>query len=180
MSEQTSETQPTEVTPPKSSNKLVLILGVMLGITSGTAGFFFWKANTTATHTKTEKSDHETESGAEKPLSKEEQLKELASICNVNLPEMIVNLRNNKTGAASLLKTTLILELKNEEDQKVIDALKARIVDAFQTHMRELDVSQIEGAAGLERLRHALLERANTIAKPTIIQRVIIKEFLSQ
>jgi flagellar FliL protein len=69
------------------------------------------------------------------------------------------------------------------EDNGVIDALKPvmpRVIDAFQVHLRELRVTDLEGSAGLYRLREELTRRVNLAIAPNRIRAVLFKEIVVQ
>lgn len=96
------------------------------------------------------------------------------------LPSMLINLRT--TGRrTSFLKITIALEVKgNEESKKEFELLKPRIVDQFQTYLRELDVDDLQGSAGLQRLKEELLDRVNAVTAPVKVQNVLFSELLVQ
>jgi len=58
--------------------------------------------------------------------------------------------------------------------------MKPRFIDQFQMFLRELDLEDIRGAAGLQRVRQELLTRVNTITAPIKVRNVLFKEFLVQ
>jgi flagellar FliL protein len=95
------------------------------------------------------------------------------------MPEMLVNLVT--TGKKpSYLKLKVSLELKDEEASKQIDAVLPRIVDSFQIYLRALRVDDLQGSAGILRLRQELLTRVADAAKPTEVHDVLFKEMLVQ
>ena len=78
-----------------------------------------------------------------------------------NLPEMVVNL-SSREKRAQYLKLKVSLEAP---DQKVLDALNPimpRVMDMFQLYLRELRSSDLEGSAGIYRLKG----RAASARKP--------------
>lgn len=106
-----------------------------------------------------------------------EQLHEVFSF---PLPSMLINLRT--TGKrTSFLKITMSLEVKgNEENKKEIELVKPRIIDQFQTYLRELEVDDLQGSAGLQRLKEELLDRVNAVTAPVVVQNVLFSELLVQ
>ena len=96
-----------------------------------------------------------------------------------NLPELLVNL-NSQGRRASFLKISLSLELADPADIPRVEAVLPRIVDAFQTYLRELRPEDLRGSAGLYRLREELLARVNTSAQPARVTDVLFKEMLVQ
>lgn len=96
-----------------------------------------------------------------------------------DLPDMLVNL-NSPGRRQSYLKIRVSLELSNPLDQPRIEQQMPRIVDNFQVYLRELRVEDLQGAAGVYRLREELLSRVNAAVKPTKVNDVLFKEMLVQ
>jgi flagellar FliL protein len=96
-----------------------------------------------------------------------------------NVPEMLVNL-NSAGRRPSYLKISISLELGNPTDVTRIEQVMPRIIDNFQTYLRELRVDDLRGSAGLYRLREELLARVNLAAQPARVNDVLFKEMLVQ
>lgn len=96
-----------------------------------------------------------------------------------NLPSMIVNLNNEGEGSA-FLKLTVALEVANEEMMTQIQPSMAKVVDAFQVYLRELRRSDLEGSAGVYRLKEELLRRVNVAIYPSRVESILFKELLVQ
>ena len=95
------------------------------------------------------------------------------------IPEMLVNL--NSTGRKTgYLKISISLELGSEEDVVLLEGVMPRVVDGFQVYLRELRVEDLQGSAGLQRLREELLLRVASAAKPAQIKDVLFREMLIQ
>jgi flagellar FliL protein len=95
------------------------------------------------------------------------------------MPDFLINL--NATGKqTSFLKATIILELAKEPDVKSVEANMPRLLDAYNTYMRELRASDLVGSAGIQRLREELLLRANKTMAPVKINDVLFKEIIVQ
>jgi flagellar FliL protein len=115
-------------------------------------------------------------SGAEKP--KEAVVKPATF---VDLPDVLVNLSN--TGGADraqYLKVKIVLELPDAELVPKIQPLMPRVVDAFQTYLRELRPTDLDGSAGLYRLKEELTRRVNAVVAPSHITAVLFKEIVVQ
>ncbi len=104
----------------------------------------------------------------------------LLEVTFLQLPELIVNLRQNSKGKTNILKATFVLELIDPKDKDSIDHLKPLIVDQIQTYLRELQMSDVEGTAGLERVRNELKNRVLNVIAPIKIRGILYKEFLVQ
>jgi flagellar FliL protein len=96
-----------------------------------------------------------------------------------DLPEITVNLANAEQ-RAQYLRLVVALEISNEEIAGVIDPNMPRILDVFQTYLRELRVSDLEGSAGLFRLKHELQRRVNLAIFPAEVDAVLFREIIVQ
>ena len=95
------------------------------------------------------------------------------------LPTMLVNL-NEAGKRASYLKISIKLELTTEQDIAAVTTIQPRIIDRFQVYLRELRVEDLEGSAGMQRLREELLNRVNKVAHPVQVRDVLFAELLVQ
>lgn len=96
-----------------------------------------------------------------------------------DLPEMLVNL-NTPGRKRNFLKMRVSLELANEADITTIEMVLPRIVDNFQVYLRELRMEDLQGAAGMYRLREELLNRVNAAVRPARVNDVLFKEMIVQ
>ena len=96
-----------------------------------------------------------------------------------NLPEMTVNLNTGGKGE-SFMKLTIALEVANQAMMTEIQPRMAKIVDAFQVYLRELRPSDLEGSAGIYRLKEELLRRVNVAIAPAQVDSILFKEILVQ
>jgi flagellar FliL protein len=96
-----------------------------------------------------------------------------------NLPELLVNL-NAQGRRGNFLKISLSLELDDAADIPRVEAVLPRIVDAFQSYLRELRPEDLRGSSGMYRLREELLARVNASANPAKVNDVLFKEMLVQ
>ena len=96
-----------------------------------------------------------------------------------NLPPMIVNL-NDEGQAGAFMKLTVALEVASQEMMLEIQPRMAKVVDAFQVYLRELRRSDLEGSAGVYRLKEELLRRVNVAIYPSHVESVLFKEILVQ
>ena len=96
-----------------------------------------------------------------------------------NLPSMTVNL-NTDDGNARFMKLTIALEVADEEVMTEIQPRMAKVVDAFQVYLRELRLTDLEGSAGIYRLKEELLRRVNLAIFPAQVESILFKEILVQ
>ncbi len=98
----------------------------------------------------------------------------------VDLPEVLVNLSNSGTERTQYLKVKIVLELPDQLMIAQIQPVMPRVMDAFQTYLRELRPSDLDGSAGLYRLKEELTRRVNASIAPGKINAVLFKEIVVQ
>jgi flagellar FliL protein len=97
----------------------------------------------------------------------------------VELPEMVANL-NAPGRRATYVKLKARLELSKADDQAAFTAAQPRVVDLFQTYLREMRPEELRGSAGTYRLREELIARASLAAAPARVIDVLFSELLVQ
>ena len=78
------------------------------------------------------------------------------------------------------LKVKVVLELKEEKQAEPIKLSMPRVTDIFQTYLRELRPTDINGSAGLFRLKEELTRRVNNALSPNQVNAVLFKEIVVQ
>jgi flagellar FliL protein len=96
----------------------------------------------------------------------------------VDMPEVIVNLSNPSADRSQYLKIKIVLELPEQKMVEQITPVMPRVMDAFQTYLRELRPSDLDGSAGLYRLKEELTRRINASIAPNRINAVLFKEIV--
>lgn len=81
------------------------------------------------------------------------------------MPEIITNL-NAPGRRAVYVKLRSKLEIARAEDAAAIQTALPRLLDLFQTHLREMRPEELRGSAGTQRLREELIARANIAVAP--------------
>jgi len=104
------------------------------------------------------------------------------SVAFLDMPDVLVNLSSGAGGGerTQYLKVKVTLELPSETMSAQIQPLMPRLMDAFQTYLRELRPSDLDGSAGLYRLKEELTRRVNTAIAPSRINAVLFKEIVVQ
>jgi flagellar FliL protein len=97
----------------------------------------------------------------------------------LEIPNMLVNLSGTE-GQPRYLRLKVQLELESAEDMHAVEAVMPRVVDQFQTYLRELRVKDLKGSAGMYRLQMELLSRVNAAAYPVEVKDVLFQEILIQ
>lgn len=95
------------------------------------------------------------------------------------LGDLLVNL-SGEGKHPNFLKVKISLELADEKDLPLMEAIKPRIVDNFQVYLRELRIEDLRGSAGMYRLREELLMRVTEAAQPIRVHDVLFQEMLVQ
>ena len=97
----------------------------------------------------------------------------------LEIPNIRVNINDN-SGQTRYLSLTVQLEVGSEEDKAAVEGVMPRVVDQFQTYLRELNVRDLRGSAGIYRLQMELLSRVNAAAYPVEVKDVLFQEILIQ
>jgi flagellar FliL protein len=146
---------------PKSKLKLIIAAaGVLLILGGGGAAWFFLFRH------------HGEEVHAEAPPPKPPVF--------VEVPDMLVNLVGAPGERVHYLKVKVVLEVKEEKQAEAIKPTMPRVADIFQTYLRELRASDLNGSAGLFRLKEELTRRVNAAVSPTQVSAVLFKEIVVQ
>lgn len=145
-----------EDSPKKSRKMLFIIIGavVFLLLAGGGAAYFFLFMG-----------------------SEEDQAAQVKPTFNYDLPAMTVNLNSDQD---EFLKLSVSLELSDESMVELIEPRMARVVDAFQVYLRELRRSDLEGSAGIYRLKEELRRRVNLAIYPAEVSGILFREILVQ
>jgi len=159
----------------KGIPKLFIIIGAAaLVVLLGGAGLFFFLSSSSS-------STAEAEHGAAATDSHGGAAGAVAGHTFIfNLPPMIVNLQDEGGQKGAFMKLTVALEVANQEMMVQIQPSMAKVVDAFQVYLRELRRSDLEGSAGVYRLKEELLRRVNVAIYPSRIESILFKELLVQ
>ncbi|KAA2234825.1 flagellar basal body-associated protein FliL [Salinarimonas soli] len=117
--------------------------------------------------------------GRGKPHADEKPVKKAVAFLDVR--EMVVNLAPEPNQERSrFLKFKVALEVNDPLLVKEITPMLPRVEDAFQVFVRELRASDLEGSAGVYRLREELLRRVNVALHPVRVDAVLFKDIVVQ
>ena len=98
----------------------------------------------------------------------------------LDVPEVLVNLSTTGNERTQYLKVKVVLELPDAALTPQIQTTMPRVMDAFQTYLRELRPTDLDGSAGLYRLKEELTRRVNAAIAPNRINAVLFKEIVVQ
>jgi flagellar FliL protein len=148
-----------ETAAPKSKRKLIMIGGALLLVLLGTGGFFFMRGSG--------EKHAEAAPPAKPPVF-------------MDVPEVLVNLANSPGERVQYLKLKVVLEVKDQPLIAQIQPTMPRVMDLFQTYMRELRPGDLNGSVGLFRLKEELTRRVNAAISPNQVNAVLFKEVVIQ
>ncbi|CCE11759.1 Flagellar basal body-associated protein FliL [Bradyrhizobium sp. STM 3843] len=147
---------------PKSKFKLIIIVVAGLAVLAmGAAGYFFFFGH------KSEEQHAEAAPPPKPPAF-------------VEVPDLLVNLVGSPGDRVQYLKVKVVLEVKEEKQVEAIKPTLPRVSDIFQTYLRELRPSDLNGSAGLFRLKEELTKRVNVALAPNQVNAVLFKEIVVQ
>ena len=105
--------------------------------------------------------------------------RESKTVIYYDLPELLVNL-NSGGKRNTFLRLKVSLEIEDAEAVERLDLVLPRIIDNFQVYLRELRLDDLNGSAGLFRLKEELLVRVNAAVTPVRINDVLFREMIVQ
>ena len=103
-----------------------------------------------------------------------------APVVFLDMPDVLVNLSSSGGDRTQYLKVKVTLELPDQAMSAQIQPVMPRLMDAFQTYLRELRPNDLDGSAGLYRLKEELTRRVNASIAPSRINAVLFKEIVVQ
>jgi flagellar FliL protein len=117
-----------------------------------------------------------------KPKAPAAELAEIKKpVAFVDIREMTVNLAPEPNQERPrFLRFKVALEVREAKVVPDIQPLLPRVEDAFQVFVRELRASDLEGSAGVYRLREELLRRVNVAVYPAKVDAVLFKDIVVQ
>jgi flagellar FliL protein len=99
----------------------------------------------------------------------------------VDMPDVLVNLSSSGSGdRTQYLKVKVVLEVPDQAVAAQVQPVMPRLLDTFQTYLRELRTTDLDGSAGLYRLKEELTRRVNAAIAPNRINAVLFKEIVVQ
>lgn len=151
---------------PKSGKKKLIMIGGAVALVAGLGGgwFFFMKKP------------------SPEQIAAEEQAKAAKkTVSFVEMKDMMITISSGgQQDRQPIVKIKVVLETADAKVSDQIKPLLPRVEDAFQVFMRELRPSDLEGSAGMYRLKEELLRRVNVTVHPAKIDAVLFKELLLQ
>lgn len=164
----------------KSKKTLIIIIGaIVLLLAAGAGAYFSGMLDGLLGKKAGESGEHSDASGDDGHGGKKDKDGKGVEAAFMELPDLVVNLSTTQ-GQPRYLKLKVQLELESAADQAAVEKIAPRVIDHFQTYLRELRVSDLRGSAGIYRLRQELLARVNAAAEPVEVKDVLFQEILIQ
>lgn len=113
------------------------------------------------------------------PRTDEHDAAKAAAPVYLEMPEIVANL-NAGPRRTSYIKLQSRLELGRAKDAEMVKAAMPRLLDMFQTYLRDMSPEELRGSAGTYRLREELIARANAAVAPARVVDVLFTEMLVQ
>jgi len=154
----------------KTSGKKIIIIAVVavfILALGGGAAYFFLSGGEDEQTADAEHGTQEGEAGEE----------EAGEPLFLELAPMLVNI-DTAGGKPKYLKLTVALEVDKQSSLEELNKKMPLIIDQFQTYLRELRVEDLNGSAGMFRLKEELLIKVNDAVYPTRVNDVLFKEML--
>lgn len=98
----------------------------------------------------------------------------------VDIPDLLVNMSTPPGERTQYLRIKVVLEVKDAPQLAQIQPSIPRLVDIFQTYLRELRPADLAGSAGMFRLKEELTRRVNATVAPHQVSALLFKEILVQ
>jgi flagellar FliL protein len=156
----------------KSKKKLIIIILVSLVLLGGgAAAFFLLGGENTEEGAKTENAEGAVdENGVAIPMPEPVYM---------DLPDIVVNL-NSTSRRTNYINLKITLELSKKEDIAAIESQMPRIIDAFNTYLRELRREDLQGSAGVYRLENELMLRLQKTLVKGEVKDILFREIIIQ
>jgi len=150
---------------PKKKSKKPLLIGLVLALVLGGGGFYAVYAGMILGHAE------QTASHAEDaPV-----LQALPAVAFVPIQPLVINL--GEDGANRHLRFQAQLEV-NKIAEADVTALLPRVVDVLNGYLRAVNMSDIESAAALVKLRAQMLRRVQVVTGEGRVRDLLIMEFV--
>jgi len=154
-----AEDEAAEAAPKRKLKLIIAAVGVLMILGGGATWFFFFRHKAEEVH-------------AAAPVAKPPVF--------IDVPEMLVNMVSAPGERVQYLKVRVVLELREDKQAEAIKPTMPRVTDLFQTYLRELRPVDLNGSAGLFRLKEELTRRVNVAIAPNAVNAVLFKEIVVQ
>lgn len=153
------------VEPEKSKKMLFIIIGVVAFLFIIIGVFFLTPVSDMLLG--------EDDPNADKRETEELQAK---AVTYLPIPDLTINLKKTR-GRSRTLTASFVLALENEDVRKNVNHFIPMVQDQFNTFLREMNVSDLEGISGIERVSQEMLIRINRVVAPFRVKDVLVQKF---
>lgn len=144
--------------PAKNKTRLIIVLAVILAILA-CIGISYY--------------------AMKKKAPDVEMKNSLQSTMFIPIEEVTVNLRTNDD-SHSWLRVKVTLEVHGKNNYDVAVKMMPKIIDVFQTYLKELRKTDLDGSFGIYKMKDEMLMRINTMLYPAQIEGVFFQEIIMQ
>lgn len=158
-----SEQQKEEGDAPEKPSKLPLIIGLALAVIGGGGGFYAAQSGMILGG----------ESHEETTTIKEDVV--LPKVAFVDVEPLTVSLPAPSPNQYLRFRANLEVPAQHEEE---VSLLLPRVVDVMNSYLRALELSDLEDASALTRLRAQMLRRVQIVTGPGKVNDLLVMEFV--
>lgn len=98
----------------------------------------------------------------------------------LTVDDITVNLRQGIDHDNAWLKVKISLEIHGKNNYDIALKMMPKIVDIFQTYLKELRKSDLDGSFGIYKIKDEMLLRINAILYPVKIEAILFQDFIMQ
>ena len=149
--------------------KIIMILLPLLLVVGAAVGVYFSGVADSLFGTMTEKPIEDD--------GKDLTHREVVDTVFYDLPEIVVNLQSHAKRHGGLMRMKIALEIEKATDIPRIEEMLPRVTDTFIVHLREIRPEELDGSAGIYRLKEELLYRINRAVRPAKVYDIRFKQF---
>lgn len=177
MADATADTVPGDAPPEKKGSKLPLIIGLVLALAGGGGGFYAVQSGLLPFGKSSTAEDHEAASGdaeAEPPPLSEMAI-DFSEIAFVPVEPIHLSLGHGQNASQLRFRAQLEVNAKYQSD---VEKLLPRVADVLNSYLRAVEVSDLQDALALTRLRAQMLRRINIVTGQDRVRDLLIMEFV--
>jgi flagellar FliL protein len=104
----------------------------------------------------------------------------MGQIFFLDLEPITVNLRAGSENNLAWLRIKVTLEVKGQNNYDLLKKMTPKVMDVFQTYLKELKKSDLDGSFGIYKIKDEMMMRINVILAPTQIENILFQEFILQ
>jgi len=157
-----SEDEQPEEQEPKKGSKLPILLGIILAIVGGGAGFYLTWSGTIL-------------GAPEEVVAEEEPEEGLPDLEYISMDQLVISLPPSSRSKHLVFRGSLEVPSSYKAD---VEKLLPRITDVMNSYLRALDPGDFEAPAALVAIRAQLLQRIKIIVGQKRVNDLLVLEFV--